>query len=71
MDMLFMWQFGWGVAGAALATTASQYISCAVLLYLAIKKDMLRPKDLLLRFPLGQWRPLLKVNATFVRSTLC
>ena len=44
-----MFGFGWGVAGAALATSFSQYCSLGILLAMGIRKGMLKFSDL--RYP--------------------
>ncbi|KAK9831035.1 hypothetical protein WJX74_000789 [Apatococcus lobatus] len=48
-DCVLMFGFGWGVAGAALATSFSQYCSLAILLAMGIRKGMLKFSDL--RYP--------------------
>ena len=57
-----MFRLGWGVAGAALATSASQYLALGVMLYMLVRKGMLQPKDLR---QVPGWRevlPLLRVS---------
>jgi Na+-driven multidrug efflux pump len=39
--------FDWGVAGAALAATISQWVSCVMLLSLMFKRQLLHAADLL------------------------
>lgn len=48
-DCVLMFGFGWGVAGAALATSFSQYCSLGILLAMGIRKGMLKFSDL--RYP--------------------
>ena len=48
-DCVLMFGFGMGVAGAALATSFSQYCSLFILLAMGIQKGMLRTSDL--RYP--------------------
>mmetsp|Transcript_12232 Transcript_12232/g.37319 ORF Transcript_12232/g.37319 Transcript_12232/m.37319 type:complete len:572 (+) Transcript_12232:60-1775(+) len=45
LDYVFIFHFGWGVAGAAIATVASQLTNFAVMMLLALRKDMLRLAD--------------------------
>ena len=59
--MLFMFGFGWGVAGAALATTLSQYVCFVVMFSLLWRNKILDPHHLLLRPVWAQWAPMLKV----------
>eukprot|EP00882_Tetradesmus_deserticola_P004741 GHRQ01004996.1.p1 GENE.GHRQ01004996.1~~GHRQ01004996.1.p1 ORF type:complete len:364 (+),score=144.71 GHRQ01004996.1:1474-2565(+) len=44
---LFILGFKWGVAGAALAATISQWVSCVMLLSLMFRRQLLRAADLL------------------------
>ncbi|KAK9829665.1 hypothetical protein WJX72_007217 [[Myrmecia] bisecta] len=46
MDIFLMFGLGMGVAGAALATSISQYVSVGVLLYMLTRKGMLDLADL-------------------------
>jgi len=39
MDWVFIFGFGWGLAGAALATTLAQYAACGLLMYRAFAVD--------------------------------
>ncbi|KAK9836245.1 hypothetical protein WJX84_008786 [Apatococcus fuscideae] len=48
-DCVLMFGLGWGVAGAALATSFSQYCSLFILLGMGLRKGMLRTSDL--RYP--------------------
>ena len=57
-----MFVLGWGVAGAALATTASQYASFAVMYYLMLKKGILQQKHMQTVPRLDQVLPILQVN---------
>ena len=41
LDLLFMYPFGWGAVGAGLATSAAQYISAIVLVWLLIRQKRL------------------------------
>ena len=62
LDFFFMFRLGWGVAGAALATSASQYLALGVMLYMLVRKGMLQPRDLR---QVPGWRevlPLLRVS---------
>ena len=64
LDFFFMFRLGWGVAGAALATSASQYLALGVMLYALVRKGMLQPQDLR---QVPGWRevlPLLRVSPT-------
>jgi len=62
-----MFVLGWGVAGAALATSASQYASFAVMYYLMLKKGILQQQDMRTVPGLAQVMPILKV----CRASLC
>ena len=70
LDCFLMFVLGWGVAGAALATSASQYASFAVMYYLMLKKGILQQQDMRTVPGLAQVMPILKVcNASL--SALC
>jgi hypothetical protein len=47
LDMVLIFGLGLGVAGAALATSASQYLSAAVLVLMLVRRGHLDLKDLL------------------------
>lgn len=62
-DCFLMFGLGMGVAGAALATAASQYVSAALLVRALLRRSLLR-KEALLRPPsLASCTPLLKAGA--------
>ncbi len=63
MDIIFIFVFGWGVAGAALATSASQYVGMAAMLYLLNKKRVLNFADLRHMPSVSEIAPLLRVRA--------
>lgn len=62
LDCFLMFVLGWGVAGAALATSASQYASFAVMYYLMLRKGMLRQQDMAAVPGLAQVLPILQVS---------
>lgn len=62
MDIIFIFVFGWGVAGAALATSASQYVGMAAMLYLLNKKRVLNFADLRHMPSVSEIAPLLRVS---------
>ena len=62
MDIIFIFVFGWGVAGAALATSASQYVGMAAMLYLLNKKRVLNFADLRHMPSISEIAPLLRVS---------
>ena len=70
LDLLFMFVFGWGVAGAALATSLSQYMSAAIMLALLIQKGWLQPRHLLHRPSWALWAPLLKVRIAYAHPSV-
>ena len=57
-----MFVLGWGVAGAAIATTTAQYASFAVMYYLMLKKGILRQQDMATVPGLAQVLPILRVS---------
>lgn len=57
-----MFVLGWGVAGAALATSASQYASFAVMYYLMVKKGILQQRHMTQIPKLAQVLPILQVS---------
>lgn len=62
LDCFLMFVLGWGVAGAALATSASQYASFGVMYYLMLKKGILRQQDMATVPGLAQVLPILQVS---------
>ena len=62
MDIIFIFVFGWGVAGAALATSVSQYVGMAAMLYLLNKKRVLNFADLRHVPSVSEIAPLLRVS---------
>ena len=68
LDLLFMFQFGWGAWGAGLATSVSQYISALVLVALLLKQGRLRPHHLARLPPLSEALPVLKVGPCRLQS---
>ena len=62
LDCFLMFVLGWGVAGAALATSASQYASFAVMYFLMLKKGILRQQDMATVPGLAQVLPILQVG---------
>jgi MATE family multidrug resistance protein len=65
MDIIFIFVFGWGVAGAALATSASQYVGMAAMLYLLNRKHILNFADLRHVPSISEIAPLLRVRPMF------
>lgn len=59
LDCVLIFGFGMGVAGAALATSASQYVSAGVLLTLLFRRGMVRPGDLMKQPPQSELLSLL------------
>lgn len=66
-----MFVLGWGVAGAALATSASQYASFAVMYYLMLKKGILQQQDMRNVPGLAQVMPILKVCTASLFGLCC
>mmetsp|Transcript_17433 Transcript_17433/g.52263 ORF Transcript_17433/g.52263 Transcript_17433/m.52263 type:complete len:588 (-) Transcript_17433:751-2514(-) len=64
LDLILIFVFGLGVAGAAIATTISQYVSCTVLVGMLIKRKMLDPADLLARPPQSELLNFLKAGVS-------
>ena len=62
MDILFIFGLGWGVAGAALATSVSQYVGMAAMLFLLHRKRILNFADMLHIPSIGDVAPLLRVT---------
>ena len=62
MDIIFIFVFGWGVAGAALATSASQYVGMAAMLYLLNRRRILNFADLRHVPSISDIAPLLRVR---------
>lgn len=62
LDMVFIFGFGWGVFGAALATSVAQYLAFAVLFVLLLERKMLYLKDLARLPSIMEFAPLLKVG---------
>lgn len=62
LDCFLMFVLGWGVAGAAIATTTAQYASFAVMYYLMLKKGILRQQDMATVPGLAQVLPILRVS---------
>lgn len=46
LDILLVFGLGWGVVGAALATSLSHWVTIAILFAMVVKKGYLRPNDL-------------------------
>jgi len=46
LDVIFIFQFGWGVGGAAASSTISTILSCSLLLYSLLKTKKWAPKDI-------------------------
>ena len=61
MDIVFIFVFGWGVAGAALATSASQYVGMAAMLYLLKRRRILNFAHLRHVPSISEIAPLLSV----------
>lgn len=66
-----MFVLGWGVAGAALATSASQYASFAVMYYLMLKKGILQHQNMRTVPGLAQVLPILKVCNASLFALCC
>lgn len=62
LDLFLMFGLGWGVAGAALATSASQYISFGLLYARMLSKGMLLPEDMQRLPPWATVKPFLAVR---------
>lgn len=62
MDILFIFGLGWGVAGAALATSLSQYVGVAAMLYLLQRKRVLNFAHMLHIPSISDVAPLLWVR---------
>ncbi len=62
MDIVFIFVFGWGVAGAALATSASQYVGMAAMLYLLKRRRILNFAHLRHVPSISEIAPLLSVS---------
>ncbi|KAL3150527.1 hypothetical protein ABBQ32_000344 [Trebouxia sp. C0010 RCD-2024] len=60
LDCFLMFVLGWGVAGAGLATSVSQYASFGVMYYLMLKKGILRQQDMATVPGLAQVLPILQ-----------
>ncbi len=71
MDIIFIFVFGWGVAGAALATSASQYVGMAAMLYLLNKKRVLNFADLRHMPSVSEIAPLLRVSQVLGHIIMC
>ncbi len=63
MDILFIFGLGWGVAGAALATSFSQYVGVGAMLYLLHRRRILNFADMLRIPSFGDVAPLLRVQS--------
>lgn len=70
MDIIFIFVFGWGVAGAALATSASQYVGMAAMLYLLNKKRILNFADLRHVPSVSEIAPLLQVSQALLLPSI-
>lgn len=62
MDLIFIFGLGWGVAGAALATSFSQYVGVAAMLVLLHRRRILDFSDLRIVPSLSDIAPLLWVS---------
>jgi Na+-driven multidrug efflux pump len=62
MDIIFIFGLGWGVAGAALATSFSQYVGVAAMLVLLHRRRILDFADLRNVPSLSDIAPLLWVS---------
>ncbi|BDA43468.1 Protein DETOXIFICATION 44, chloroplastic [Coccomyxa sp. Obi] len=62
MDILFIFGLGWGVAGAALATSFSQYVGVGAMLFLLHRKRILNFADMLRIPSFGDVAPLLRAG---------
>ena len=63
LDIVLMFGLGWGVAGAAAATAASQYVGIAAMLFLLARRGYFDPADLRHVPSLRDVAPLLWVGA--------
>lgn len=66
MVATFIFKFQWGVAGAALATTGSQYICAGMMFYLLVRNKILQPRHLAIRPVWEEWVPMLRVRSIAV-----
>lgn len=64
LDLVLIFVFNMGVAGAAIATSVSQYVSCTVLVLMLIRRKMLRPADLLAKPPKEELFNFLKAGVS-------
>ena len=62
LDFTLIFGLGWGVAGAAIATSVSQYASLLVMCRMLLKKDMLQAEHLRQPPSKAQVAPLLRVS---------
>ena len=65
LDLVLMFGLGWGVAGAAAATAASQYVGIAAMLFLLARRGYFDPADLRHVPSLADIAPLLWVRLVF------
>ena len=61
LDIILMFGFGWGIAGAALATSVAQYISFFILYWQLRRKKMLQARHIRTKPKKDSIQPLLKV----------
>lgn len=66
LDIILMFGFGWGIAGAALATSAAQYISFAILYWKLRSKKILQARHIRTKPKRDSIQPLLKVFIPFL-----
>ena len=69
MDIIFIFVLGWGVAGAARATSASQYVGMAAMLYLLKRRRILDFADLRHVPSISEIAPLLSVSCHVMLCT--
>ncbi|KAK9798507.1 hypothetical protein WJX73_004686 [Symbiochloris irregularis] len=71
MVATFIFKFRWGVSGAALATTGSQYICAGIMFYLLVRNKILQLRHLAIPPALADWTPMLKAGAALaIRSVI-
>lgn len=63
LDLILIFVFGLGTAGAAGATTAAQWVGCTILLWVLIYREWLRLDDLKTEPTIAEAQPLLEAGA--------
>jgi len=63
LDIVLVFSLGWGVLGAALATSLSHWVTIGILFFMVVRKGLLRPADLARPPTLAAVSPMLKNGA--------